>query len=364
MLLQFTYRSLLRIAKTLDENPVSRSLFFAVPKEIYVRLPTGGKIVELKKSGTVRDTYNDLVFEFNGFSELYKPNSKSQLLTEFIKQKFKTNERFDADLGLCGIRHLETLKDIVSQTSTLTPPKNVSISPLSEEIEAGKILVSHCTGCLSQSTLNRSIVLLTDVGDSSVGGVIINKFILSQSGSPVKVRDVLVDHKAKNDLGPLLDNVVFRGGDVMASSLICLTPIPIDEDTCNAIKEDLFVCNDIVSAASAVSRGEIDAKNVKVLAGHCGWAPKQLVAELDRTVWFLAECGDLVPQNQCIESCSEIWSSTIRGFGKNYDFLTELDTDAVLSHEAGRKLIEDHYSALESALPRFDEDEFPVSGPT
>ena len=39
----------------------------------------------------------------------------------------------------------------------------------------------------------------------------------------MKVRDILIDSKAKRDLEPLLDNVVFRGGDVMTTSLICIS---------------------------------------------------------------------------------------------------------------------------------------------
>lgn len=355
-LLQHTYRCLLRVAKELDKEKWCYSLFLALPKEVYVRRPEGSSVVvELTKRErtSTQDKFDDLVFEFNGKSEMYKPSSKT--LTEYVRQHFR-GDIVHVDLALWALRYLNIVNKICKTTKphSKTTTETTSSVPMTNSIEPGSILVSHPAACLSQPTLNRSIVLLTDVDKQSVGGVIVNKAVISPEGSPVKVRDVLLDMpKSQNDLEPLLDNVVFRGGDVMTTSLICLSPVSIEGSS--KVRSGVYVCNDIVAAAAACTRGELLSSELKVLAGHCGWAPTQLDLELNRTVWFLAESEDTLSFDQNVSETSEMWSSVVRGFGKDYEYLAQFDGDAVLNLEEGRELIENHYMSLEAALFRSED---------
>ena len=308
--------------------------------------------MELTPEERTAENFNEIVFEFNGQSEMYRPSSKS--LTECAREQFRIDRSFDLDLGLMSLRHLNKIKKVVEETnhsekndSTSSSCSSLSFS-MTDAIEPGSILVCHPASCLSQPTLNRSVILLTDVISQSVGGLILNKAIHSPEGNVVKVRDILIDSKAKRDLEPLLDNVVFRGGDVMTTSLICISSVSIEGST--KVRSGVYVCNDIVSAAKAVSRGDVSSSSIKVMAGHCGWAPSQLDVELERTVWFLAESDESIALDQNIDTTSQMWGNVVRGFGSDFEHLLDFDGDAVLKNQDGHNLIEEHYRSLEAAL--------------
>ena len=351
-LLKHTYRSILRVTRELDRSAWCRSLLLAKPKEIYIRSPTAeGSVVELTQEERTLENFNSIVFEYNGHSEMYRPSSKS--LTDCAKEQFQMERpSFDLDLALMSIRHLHKIKKVVDETNSTKKDSPLSCSslsfPMTESIEAGSMLVCHPASCLSQPTLNKSIILLTDVTSQSVGGLILNKIIFSHAGSAVKVRDILIDNKSKRELEPLLDNVVFRGGDVMTASLICMSSVSIEGST--KVRSGVYVCNDIVSAAKAISRGEVSPSSIKVMAGHCGWAPTQLDVELERTVWFLAHSDKILALDQNIDSTSQMWDNVVAGFGSDFEHLIDFDGDAVLRNQDGHSLIEEHYRSLEASL--------------
>ena len=121
-------------------------------------------MVELTPEERTAENFNEIVFEFNGQSEMYRPSSKS--LTECAREQFRIDRSFDLDLGLMSLRHLNKIKKVAEETKfekndDSTPSSCSSLTfSMTDAIEPGSILVCHPASCLSPTYLEQ-------IGDSS-----------------------------------------------------------------------------------------------------------------------------------------------------------------------------------------------------
>lgn len=153
----------------------------------------------------------------------------------------------------------------------------------------GKLLVAKPT--LVESEFYRAVVLILEHGGEGAVGVILNR------PSDLSVASA-IEQWAEQATEPA---VVFLGGPVAQSSVIALASYDqdISDDPWTRVLGNIGPV-DLDSSPSDVA----GLGSMRLFAGHSGWAPGQLEAELLRGDWFVidAEPGDVHTDNP-----AELW---------------------------------------------------------
>jgi putative transcriptional regulator len=139
----------------------------------------------------------------------------------------------------------------------------------------GKLLVSgHGLG---DPNFAESVVLLLAVDeDNGAMGVIVNQ------PTPIKLGAILPESKPLADRG----DRVWRGGPVLPTSLLVLVRAKSPPTGAETVFEDV----QMLTSRDAVRRslaGHTPRERMRAYAGHAGWGPGQLEAEIERGDWTL-----------------------------------------------------------------------------
>lgn len=139
----------------------------------------------------------------------------------------------------------------------------------------GKLLVSGHR--LGDPNFAESVVLLLAVDeDNGAMGVIVNQ------PTPIKLGAILPGSKSLADRG----DRVWRGGPVLPTSLLVLVRAKSPPDGAETVFEDV----QMLTSRDAVRRslaGHTPRERMRAYAGHAGWGPGQLEAEIARGDWTL-----------------------------------------------------------------------------
>lgn len=137
----------------------------------------------------------------------------------------------------------------------------------------GVFLVAQPT--LNEATFRRTVILITQLPSAGPLGVIINR--------PLKIlpRDVLPDHHHIS----ALPQPVYFGGPVARRNLMFLVRTDTPPPQAIAILNDVYLLTDADWVDGALRDGNVS--DVRVYAGHSGWARGQLQAELQRQGWYM-----------------------------------------------------------------------------
>jgi putative transcriptional regulator len=150
------------------------------------------------------------------------------------------------------------------------PPAGPTARPVK-----GKLLVSGHS--LGDPNFAETVVLLLAVDeDNGAMGVIVNQ------PTPIKLGTILPDSKPLAGRG----DRVWRGGPVLPTSLLVL----VRAKTPPAGAETVFEDVQMLTSRDAVRRslmGHTPRERMRAYAGHAGWGPGQLEAEIDRGDWTL-----------------------------------------------------------------------------
>lgn len=134
----------------------------------------------------------------------------------------------------------------------------------------GKLLIAAPT--LPDPNFARTVVLIAEHSDEGAMGLVLNR------ASETTVADAVpeLEHLAGEDL-------VHIGGPVAPSSVVILGDYEDPEDA------GLLVCGDVglPAAESDLDELALATRRVRVYAGHAGWGPGQLDAELERDDWIV-----------------------------------------------------------------------------
>ncbi len=154
-------------------------------------------------------------------------------------------------------------------------------APLPTGPRAGRLLVAQPD--MADPNFAGSVVLLLNHADDGTLGVVVNRPLVAGVG------DVLPSWHDHVTAPPQL----FQGGPVGLDSAIGLARLPGDGPEPPGLRRltgslavvDLDAPPEIVTPATA---------GLRVYAGHAGWGPGQLAAEIDEGAWFVvdAEAGD------------------------------------------------------------------------
>jgi putative transcriptional regulator len=164
------------------------------------------------------------------------------------------------------------------------------------EPAAGRLLVA--TPLLGDPHFARTVVYLLEHDGGGTVGVVSNR------PSHTPVGQVLPDwHDAVS--GPA---VVFGGGPVQPDGALCLGQLDGAAVGTGAYRE-------VVDGVSTVDLdGDVTviapaARRLRVFAGHAGWAPGQLEAELAEGAWWVLPGG---PEDLFSEEPTRMWQRVLR----------------------------------------------------
>lgn len=307
------YRSLLRLGRQLDREPLGKALLLARATSFFDR--SNAQVRKLDSGVSPTEQAAALLEEHICRGEFYVPDRS---VCEALKQqKLNLPQEYGIDIGLALLRTFS----VASAASTALEPYKHDALTSSKRVRAlgcelrqttvvrpGCLLITHPIACLTQPALHHAVILIVDVSNDGVTGVVINKPM------PPTVGEALHEDAAAM-IGPLGDIRLHEGGDVHGQSLLLLHNISGLSEPPGTTKgkgstkgegsakgrgstqigEDLWYTADLAEVAVAVAAtdgGVLDSDGrprVKCVAGCAGWATSQLQAELDRNVWFLAE---------------------------------------------------------------------------
>jgi putative transcriptional regulator len=177
----------------------------------------------------------------------------------------------------------------------------------------GQLLIASPS--IHDPNFRRTVVYMTEHGDDGAMGLVLNRAAETTVGEAVPDLAWLAED----------DAVVHVGGPVAPQSVVVLAEFEEPELSALLIDADLgFVpaeVDDVSALADALRRR-------RVFAGHAGWGPGQLEAEVQEESWIVepATRDDVftaVPE--------ELWSVVLRRKGREYALLSTMPMDPSLN---------------------------------
>jgi putative transcriptional regulator len=152
-------------------------------------------------------------------------------------------------------------------------------------------------------------VLVIEHGDDGALGLVLNRPSETTIGEAVAELDGLLD----------VDDQLFIGGPVQPSALIVLAEF----DDVGAAA--LIAFEDIgVVASSASEEQPYGVRRGRAFAGHAGWGPGQLDAEIERGDWILEEAAR---EDAFTTEPAELWETVLTRKGGSYALVARMPPD-------------------------------------
>jgi putative transcriptional regulator len=154
----------------------------------------------------------------------------------------------------------------------------------------------------------RTVVLVLEHTDEGAVGVILNRPSETQVGEAVP------------DLAELADpgDVVHLGGPVGPDTVIALARFDDPGDAASIVLDDLGVVDPGVESP--------ELRELRVYAGHAGWAPGQLDGELEQDAWIVESAHADDPFEE-----GDLWSGVLDRKGGGYALLARMPEDPSLN---------------------------------
>jgi len=332
------YRSILRQARKIDQNPALKFLVVAKPKTVF-----NVKYNSIINFNFESHDLNNFIEKFTGGGQFYRPESS---ITQMVQNAFRTVEKpCETEListAFSALRLLAEINDMnqdlleswetPSQVLTKEPRENTTVLKQitdfrSVENFTGRLLITHPVSCLDQEEFHRAVILLQeDKEENTLRGYIINK----PQGRKLKA---IWTESVGQQFPSLAECDVWTGGVVPGFAFLHTCP---DIEGSDEIDEGLYIhpmttvddtLKQFKKFKDAIEEKQTSVENIKFLHGVCGWWKEQLLSELDRTVWFLTESPDddvrhHVENNGSVES-SNLWEILLSRFGGEYELLAK-----------------------------------------
>lgn len=174
----------------------------------------------------------------------------------------------------------------------------------------GHLLVAAPT--LVDPNFNRTVVLVAEHTDEGALGVVLNRPSQSSIGEVVPDLSNLIDP----------DDLVYTGGPVQPTGVMVLAEFDDPDQAALPIDGELgFV-------ALEADTHEIAARRARAFAGHSGWGPGQLDAELEEEAWFVAPFDR---EDAFAADSEELWSRVLMRKGGPYALVARMPLDPSLN---------------------------------
>jgi len=333
------YRSLLRQAKKIDENPALKFLVVTKPKSAFDR--DNNSIINFNF-----DTHdlNNFIERFTGGGQFYRPESS---MVQLVRNAFRIKENVDetemVSTTFSALRLLADVNDMnehlleswdplppLPPVSDKDPSKNRSVLKQITDFSAvesftGRLLITHPVSCIDQNEFHRAVILLhEDVDETDM----LTGYIINKPHKGKKLRDIWSEHVAE-EYPDLAECEVWDGGGMKGFAFLHTCP---DINGSHEVDKGVYI-HPMTTAADtlkqfqkfkkALEEKRTSVENIKFLHGMCGWWKNQLISELERTVWFLTELPEEGikhhVQNPGSEESSNLWRSLLTRFGGEYE---------------------------------------------
>lgn len=158
----------------------------------------------------------------------------------------------------------------------------------------------------------RTVVLVAEHNDEGAMGVVLNRPSDASIGEVVPDLSALVD----------AEEPVFEGGPVQPAGVMVLAEFDDPADAALPVDGELgFVALEADTEAVAAARA-------RAFAGHAGWGPGQLEAELDEEAWFVAP---FEREDAFAADPEELWSRALERKGGAYALVARMPPDPSLN---------------------------------
>jgi putative transcriptional regulator len=178
----------------------------------------------------------------------------------------------------------------------------------------GKLLLSAPN--LFDPNFRRTVLLIAEHTPDGAMGLVLNRPAEVTIGEAVPGLAWL-----SSDGGDL----VYAGGPVATDSVIVLAEFDNPELAAALVVGDVgfvpAVADDHEELAASVRRS-------RVFAGHAGWGPGQLEAEMDESSWIIEPA---LPEDAFAEDPETLWAAVMRRKGSEYRLLASMPADPTLN---------------------------------
>jgi putative transcriptional regulator len=174
----------------------------------------------------------------------------------------------------------------------------------------GHLLIAAPT--LLDPNFSRAVILIAEHTDEGALGVVLNRPSETTVGEAVPDLATIVD----------ADETVFSGGPVQPSGVLVLAEF---EDPGDAA---LPVDGDLGFVALESDMDDIATHRARAFAGHAGWGPGQLDAELEEETWFVASFDR---DDAFADEPDELWSRVLQRKGGAYALVARMPEDPSLN---------------------------------
>jgi putative transcriptional regulator len=172
----------------------------------------------------------------------------------------------------------------------------------------GQLLIASPT--LLDPNFHRTVVLIAEHTDDGAMGVVLNR----PSDTSVS--------EAAPQIGPLVgdEEPVFVGGPVSPEGIIVLAEFDDPENAAMVVLEDVGFAS-ANADFEALSGG---TRRARAYAGHAGWGPGQLEAEIEEEAWIVEP-----PRREELfsEDAERLWNAVLERKGGHYVLLGRMPLD-------------------------------------
>ena len=161
---------------------------------------------------------------------------------------------------------------------------------------------------LADPNFFRTVVLVIEHSEEGALGLVLNRPSQTTVGDVVSELDAVVE----------TGDPLWVGGPVAPSALILLAEFE------NAADAALIAFADIGVIATEAPDGPPPVRRGRAFAGHAGWGPGQLDAELEREDWIVEPA---VREDAFTSTPDELWSAVLLRKGGSYALVARMPPD-------------------------------------
>ena len=179
--------------------------------------------------------------------------------------------------------------------------------------EKGRLLISE--PFLPDPNFERTVVLLCEHNDEGSFGFVLNK------PSIIKVNEVMEDIKT-------LQETVFVGGPVQQDTLHFIHRNTAIESP-SQILDGIYWGGSFDSLMFLTDTNQLSGENIRFFLGYSGWAPGQLVTELEEDSWIVC---DFVNEELLFDTEPKMmWKKALDNMGGRFSVYSNYPVDPRLN---------------------------------
>jgi len=184
---------------------------------------------------------------------------------------------------------------------------------ISQKIQKGNLLIAE-PSILTDSSFNRSIIILTEHNEEGTVGFVLNK------PSKFILKDLIYDIDC--------DFRVYTGGPVENDKLYFIHTIPHIIPESIEVSKGIYWGGNYEAVKSYIEKGLIDKNEIRFFLGYSGWTNEQLEEEIKEKSWALTTN---TYKNVFSIHDAEGWKEKLLEMGGNYKLWANSPEDPSLN---------------------------------